>query len=143
MVMPNYMGVSNMHPTVVRPYTFDILNAVLFALNDPEQYGIFTKNFYDRVSKKFNIIRFEERPKYIGIEIEKNDNVSHVDMEEFIRKQFGYSIMNCFSNELVMISGFGILPGGEALSYINSAFPILNFSSSEGGSYIFHICFGI
>lgn len=143
MTMPNYTGVSKVHPTFIRPYTFDILNAVLFSLNDPEQYEIFAKDLYDRVSKKFHIIRFEEMPRFIGIEIEKNDNVSHVDMEEFIRKQFSYSIVNCFSEILSMIPGFGVLPGGEALSYINSSFPILNFPSNEGNSSIFHICFGI
>lgn len=143
MVMPSYTGVSNIHPTIIRPYTFDILNAVLFALHDPEQYGIFMKNFYDKVSKRFNIVRFEERPKYIGIEVEKDDSVSHVDVEEFIRMEFGQSIINCFSDKLVVIPGFGVLPGGEALSYINSSFPILNFSSNEGNTHIFHICFGI
>lgn len=141
--MPSYTGVSNIHPTLIRPYTFDIFNVVLSTLNDPEQYGIFTKNLYDRISEKFRIVRFEERPKYIGIEVEKSDSVSQVDVEEFIRKQFGYAIINCFSDRLLMIHGFGVLPGGEALSYINSSFPILNFSSNEGNSSIFHICFGI
>lgn len=141
--MPNYTGVSKIHPTFVRPYTFDILNAVLYALNDPEQYAIFMKHFYDSLSTKFKIVRFEEMPRYISVEIEKDDSVFHVDVEDFVRKQFAYSVINCFSKLLNTIPGFRNISGGEALSYINSSFPILSLPYSSEDNPVYHICFGI
>lgn len=131
------------YPGYIRPYSFDILNIVRYQLNDPAQYSAFMQTLYKKISRHLSITRFEQMPKYVGIEVEKGDGMSHLDVETVIKKQFAASIISCFSDSLEKIHGFATLDGGENIACIVDSFPILNLSPANGDKYICHICFDI